>query len=542
MTRIRLETGQIINFEGTPSQGDIDEVVRSIGDTAPQPTQQETQSKSFFRPKQLSSSVGRSLKDPFQSAAGDIQSAVSRQSRGEQGVGRTALTAVGQGSQAGIESVFGAGLDLISAIVPDFIEDPVRRNVGNQINKFAQTEAGLSLLEAARGIEGRINEFSPENQQAIRDVFDLALTGVDIGTAGVAKGAVKRGLKETAQRAGEKGSRLIDEAVDTTEENIRDNFAKLIVDESTPTKRTALSGRTKEGGFFTGREVGLTDGEQKIVDELLKVEGLNPKRSALFNKNILDEQIGSEAKLLKQQLTEDNFIFPKAEVKKRLDDSLEILKKESPDVIGDSEKLADRLFAKAKVFIDAEEGTGLGGLIARQKYDAWVKSKKPKAFEKQDAFNTINREARRVMNDFLAEKAPSAPVKESLEKQSRLLSASDTLATKSGKEAGTGFVRLLDKSTEVLGTKNKVVQLLAAAVGIGGLGAAATFAPVAAGVGGAAATAVLTKKALTSPSAKKKLGKVLLEIEKQLPKADDATRTILLEIQEGIRPLVGDGD
>jgi len=539
MTKIQFETGHVVNFDGTPTQADIDEVALSIGAT---PQKQETQSKSFFRPKELISSIGKNISEPLLDAGQQLSESVAREKTGEmgaiEGAVRTVGTGLGQGAQAGIESVFGVGLDLVSAIVPDFIEDPVRRATGKNFNKLMQTDAGLSVIEAAQGIEASFNEMQPKNQQAIKDVFDLALTGLDFATGGTTSKTVKKGLQEGAETIGKKGTQLVDDAGRKTLEESRDKLSSLIIDDSTPTKRTALAGRTEEGGAFTGRKINLTDNENLILDEISQITGINPSRSALFNKNILDDSIGKEARKLTQQITDDNFIFPKKEVASKLDEALDILKREDTDVIGDAEKLADRIFAKMKVFVDAEDGTGLGGFNARKNFDKWVRSKKPKAFEKQDAFNTIVRKARGTVNDFIAEKAPTAPVKESLLKQSRLINASDTLGVKAGKEAGTGFIRLIDKASGALGTKNKVVQLLAAGVGIGGLGAAATFAPAAAGIGGLAATALLVKKALTSPATKKKLGKVLLEIEKQLPKASGAERIILLEIKEEIRTLI----
>jgi len=536
MTRIKFETGQIVEFDGQPTQADIDEVAASF-------KSKEPQSRSFFRPGELGDQLAKDVKEPFKNYTDPLRTAVQREKEavgfGEKAemAGRTVLTGLGQGPQAGIGAAFNIGTTLLSAIVPDWLEDPIREIAGEKTDKwiedFATSNYGINVLEGARGVEEFIGGMKPKNQQAVKDVFATALTAADLYSAGTTSGVSRTAGKKVIS----KGEDIIEGTVRDKKIGAREKLGNLIIDDSTPTKRAALAGRTTEGGFFTGRNIALTKNENKIIDELLNIKGVDPNKTALYNKNIIDNEIGREADNLVKQVEADNFIFPKKELNKKLDDVLTALKKEDTDVIGDAEKLADRIFSKIKVFVEAEDGTGAGALRARKAYDKWVKTKKPKAFDKQDAFATINREARATLNDFLASKAPTAPVKQSLLRQSRLINVAETLATKSSKEGATGFIRLIDKASNVLGTKNKVVQLFAAALGIGGLGAASTFAPAAAGALGLGVAGVASRKLLTSPASKKKFGKVLIEIGKQLPKADNATAIMLIEIQEEIKDI-----
>jgi hypothetical protein len=83
----------------------------------------------------------------------------------------------------------------------------------------------------------------------------------------------------------------------------------------------------------------------------------------------------------------------------------------------------------------------------------------------------------------LEEKAPTLGIKSSLKRQSSLFNALDTLEVKAAQEADNAIGRAMQRIGMVLGTKSKVVQAVAAAAGIGGLGAAATFAPAVAIIG-----------------------------------------------------------
>lgn len=538
MVLVKLENGRTINFEGTPTQADIDEVVATMDIQPVEPTQ----AKSFLRPRELATSIFETAKKEFGGAAEDIQAAQKRQAVGEQGFLRTGFTALAQGAQAGLGTAFGAVIDIASAALPDFIENPLRRKIGAGFDAFIASESGQKLVRTIQSISETIDTLEPKNQQLVKDIADAALTGVDITAFGVGGKAARRGLVEVGAEAGIRGRGLVTRAEKEAVQKVESNLVDLVIDTSTPSKRTAIATRTKEGGFFRGREITPTASEKRIMEELIQTPGIKVKRSALLNLNAVTKAVEKEAGALKTSLKENNFIFPKKEANSRLITQLDELKNTDTDIIGDSERLADRIFDKAKVFINDSDGTGLGALQARQNFDRWVITKRPKAFEKQDAFNTAVRSARNTINDFLAEKATKTDVKRSLQRQSRLISAQDVLKIKAGRESATGFIRLLDRATEVLGTKSRIVQILAAGIGIGGLGAAATFAPVALAIGGIGAVVALLIKALKSPASRKALGNVLIVIEKALPKAKGQEKAILTELRDELKALLDNKD
>ena len=536
LTRQQLtENIEAMESQGAP-QADIQEYINSRQITSA--SKQPTQSKSLFRPVELLKSIGSRAKQEFGSSSESIQQAQQRQEAGKQGGLRTTGTALAQGAQAGLGTAFGAVLDVGSAVLPDFIENPIRRKLGAEFDTFIASEKGQSLVQTITAVSDKIDTLQPKNQQLVKDIADAALTAADIGTSGAVSKASTKGLSKVGAAAGTKGKSVVTKANKDAITEARSKLADLIIDTSTPTKRAAKARATKEGGFFSSRDVTPNFQENLMMDELVTTPGIRVNRSALFNLNALTKETAKEAGKLRNALTVDNFIFPKKEAVSRLSSQLDNLKVSDTDIIGDAEKLADRVFDKMKVFIEAGDGTGLGAWDARIAFDKWVKAKKPKAFEKQDAFNTAVTSARRTVNDFIEEKATKTDVKKSLKRQSRLRNAEDILATKASKESSTGFVRLLDRATEVLGTKSRVVQLMAAAVGIGGLGAAASFAPAVAAVGGVVGVSALLIKAIKSPASRKLLGEALITIEKLLPKATAKERAVLTELKDEITSLL----
>jgi hypothetical protein len=206
------------------------------------------------------------------------------------------------------------------------------------------------------------------------------------------------------------------------------------------------------------------------------------------------------------------------------------------------------LFNQAKG-VSGKESLGLGSnlLQIRKDFDDWVREQKGSSVfdpTKESGFTTANRDIRTTINAFIDEKAPSANVKESLAKQTALYKAMDTIVPKAALEADTALRRALDVWTKIIGIKSRGIQILAAAYGIGGLGAAATFAgPVALAGVPAFLTWRLGKLAL-SPEVRKALGTVLLEVEKKQVAnisgraIGGVTPTVLKEIQEDVRKIL----
>lgn len=191
LTRQQLEENiEALEAQGAP-QTDVQEYINSVSVSSTPEPKEETRSKSILRPKELVSEVGGSVSGQFQSAAQDIQAQQRRFEAGEIGLGRNLFTQFTQGTQAGIGSAISIGTGAISALTPDFIEDPIRRGAakipgaleefGSAITPdFAEEAIGEGLIEGAKVIKGEFDELAPENQQLVKDLADAGLTAIDL--------------------------------------------------------------------------------------------------------------------------------------------------------------------------------------------------------------------------------------------------------------------------------------------------------------------------------------------------------------------------
>ena len=143
------------------------------------------------------------------------------------------------------------------------------------------------------------------------------------------------------------------------------------------------------------------------------------------------------------------------------------------------------------------------------------------------------------MNDVLDKNIKNVAVNETRAEQNALFKALETIQVKAATEADTAFLRALDRVGKLLGTKNRIVQGIAAGMGITSLAALQTFAPTVAVVGGLGLLTVATGKMLLSPTAKKVYALLLKGIDKVIPLTiGSAAKVQLLQDQKFISDLL----
>lgn len=287
--------------------------------------------------------------------------------------------------------------------------------------------------------------------------------------------------------------------------------------------KEAQVSRTTESGWgpFKKSEIAPSNFEQRMEQAVLKVPGVSPSKTQQQNFNLIRDYNVNLAKELEAKVDANDFPIPRRESKARLTKAKESLS-ESPLIIGDAEKTAQKLLDKAFKIIDENKGSAKGILKARKNYDAWVLTQKPKAFDakSENAFSIANQEIRQTFNKLLEEKAPDAGTKASFAEQTALYNALDNIKPKAALEADTAIGRAMQRIGNTLGTKNRVVQMVAAAVGIGGLGAAATFAPIVAYAGIPVYLTYRAGKLVLKPQVRTALGRLLNEAGSELLPAD----------------------
>jgi len=409
----------------------------------------------------------------------------------------------------GLKSIFRG----IGNVTPGFIEEPIKRQLSSGFKKLLASKGGQAGMQAlSEGIESyqafkQKNPRTARNLESVVNIGDLMLLarGTTIGKP-LAKVAVRTG--ESLIASGERG---IGSKLD-------DFVRKLVRPEQTKKVKEAQVGRTTETGIgpFKTSIIAPTPQELSAENAIKKIPGINEKFTNQRNFNVIQEHNVSLARQLETDLIANDFIFNKGELRNVLNEAKENLAR-NPAITGDAEKTADKLITEILRRVDASTAKGSSLLQVRKEFDQWVKQQKGSNIfdpNKENAFSIANREIRTSINNFLDSKSTNVAVKESLAEQSALFTGLNNVAFKAAIEADTAFLRSLDKIGKVLGTKNRIVQGAAAAVGIGGLGAASKFALPAVIAGGLGLLVWRGGKLILNPKIRKVVGQVIREAEK----------------------------
>ena len=461
--------------------------------------------------------------------AGEISDAVSS---GEQSFAEGVLQVAGKVGVGGTFDLIGEGLVSIFRALPDAIEEPIR-SAGSFLLNTSIGKAGLEKL--GQGIE-TYNEWKAQNPRAARNIESV----IDIGLMF----APVRGKAPTGQtRVGSLGERAAVSGERALERQKVGSVEKLVRLKQVKGVREAQVGRTKEGtGLLRQKQIQPSTPEKSIINEVSKIRGVTETKTLQGSFNLISKEVEREAKKLISDLRKNDFLFPRKELLSRLRATKSTIA-ESPTIVGDAQKVADKLVDAFERFANENKATGSGLLQARKDFDNWIRQQKdPKIFDpkNENALSISLREIRQTANKFLDEKATKVEVKESLKKQSRLFQALDNIKPKAADEAGNAIQRAWQRAVQVLGVKNQLIQVLAASAGIGGLGAAAIFAPFVRNLLIGLGLAYFAGKLIVSPKTRIFLGKLLESIDKAIKSTKDANlvrelradRALILEILE----------
>lgn len=345
----------------------------------------------------------------------------------------------------------------------------------------------------------------PEIAKDLQSLVNIAALGGGKAVEAPINKATGTALKKTGTVLKESGAKA---AVKETDKFVRD----LIRPVQSTAQKEAQVARTTETGFgpFKKSVIAPTPAEKAAEDVVKTIPGISKSKTVQQNYNVIKEAEKKEATKLSELVAKNDFQVPHGESIIRIERASADLAN-SPLMVGDAEKTAQKLIAGAKRFLDNNAETGSGVLKARKEYDKWVKSQKPKAFDpkSENAFTIANREIRTAMNDVLEERAPNLGIKASLKKQHSMFNAMENLTPKAAQEADSAFMRAVESIGRKLGFKNKAVQAVATIVGIGGLGAASTFAPIIAEAGIPAYLLYKGGKLILKPSLRKAVGNLL---------------------------------
>lgn len=358
-------------------------------------------------------------------------------------------------------------------------------------------------------------EENPELGKDIKNIVDIYIVG-----KGLNQSKLLPKEKSIITKTGEKLTKSGEKAAITQKEKF---IRELIRPEQTKAIKESQVARTTEKGIgpFKRSIIAPTVKDLESEKVVINIPKVGSNKTVQQNYNIISKYNTEEAVRLEKLVEKNNFKVPYGETELRLARAgNELLN--NPLITGDAEKTAQKLITKANQIIRQNEETGKGLLKAKKEYDIWVKRFKPNAFDAkaESAFTESNREIRNAFKDLLEERAPTLGIKKSLKKQSSLYNALDNLTPKAAIEADTAIGRGFQRIGKVLGTKNKVVQGVAAAAGIGGLGAAATFAPLVAVTGIPVFLIYKGGKLVLKPQVRTAIGKILNQTGSKLGASD----------------------
>lgn len=485
-----LSVEQIIAFENGE---------KPAGPAAPEPKR-----RGFF---------GR-VYDDLNKRAENVAEGYKAQFEGKQTPIETGIQLAGQGIGGAYDIAAEAAVTggrFLSAVTPNFIENPVKDLVKGTGRKLLETEVGQGAIAGVQKFE-ELKETNPRLYRNLAAAGNIASVipvakGGQFGVKGIAKsGTVLEKAGTALERSGLEG---IDKAKkEFVQDLIMPKETKKVLEDQV--RRTREEGR----GLFKRSIVEPTKREAQIAETVSQIPGVKKGNTFQQNFNAIQDAVVGEAENLKMMLELNDFKYKPKQFKKELKKGIKDLS-EDPEIVGDAALTADRLINKFLSIASKESKTGSGLLEARKKYDSYVKSRKGERIldpKTENAFSVANDKIRQITNKFIDGRAPNANVKESLRKQSNMYDAMKNITPKAAEEANTAIGRFFQRSARMLGTRNKIVQASAAALGIGGLGAASFFAPIIAVGAGAGGAAVGTYKLLKNPTVRNQLGKLLKEV------------------------------
>lgn len=455
-------------------------------------------------------------------------------SSGEQTLGEGLLQATGKVGAGAVLDVLGegltSGLELLSDVTPDEIEDPIVQGLASAGTAFLETDLGRDGLKAAQAGFASWNEFRANNPRAARNIEAV----VDIGLL-MAPVKVKPKISAKPTFADKLATNVTSSATAQTLRQKLDFVEALVRPKQTKKVREEEIRRTTEGGIIRGRDIELSASERSMADEVGKIEGVGSDKTLLQNLNTIADANRAEAEFLQAALKKNDVDIPESDIAVTLENAVQTLI-DDPLLVGDAAKVAERLAQRMKVIASEHPATASGLLAARKEFDALVRESKRGAFDpnQENAISAAVREVRQSVNDLIDSRVTDVAVKDSLRKQSNLFRAIDNIAPKAADEAGNAALRLFQKVGRAIDMGATVKQAIVGGLALGTGGfvfgqALANAAPFALGAAGTIGLVLGGKKLATSALSKNALALLIRQADNAIRATTD--KKLLAELK-----------
>ena len=218
-------------------------------------------------------------------------------------------------------------------------------------------------------------------------------------------------------------------------------------------------GRWRETGMGNGRAAVYepVPAETEMYEIVETVKGINPKRTHRKNAEVvLDDVNASKAELDARIINQGNPEIDLEDVKAELiERTAKLPQQEGLALVGDAEKVANRVLEEAFRILDESDGSALGLLNARRKFDEVVRRVRGDGVydpTRESGIAAASRIVRGVLNERVKDAVPNANVHDLLNRQHRLIQAHDILDSNAKKEAKNVWGRAIQrlKDTDLL--------------------------------------------------------------------------------------------
>lgn len=392
---------------------------------------------------------------------------------------------VGAGWDA-LGSVIGAGVDQlgegISLVMPDDMEDSIKKKVSDSWDWTLNTEAGQlaqqALEQALEGTYEMWQEYEKNHPVGADNIRAITNIGLIFGPKYTGKSRSKINPVPSFDKRREipftsKTVPSITDAQRNRKSSIKEKEQRKLEDLVLPGMDAAKAQRSTQRGPFKETVVTLNQGEKNILNEVRKVKGVSASKSAQTNLGLLKEETNKLGSNLDKVLKNSNILIPPTTVNKTIDDAINALLNPTTGNIylKNNKQIANMMqdFAtQAKEIFSRFPSTPSGLLAARKEFDNKVREQLgDKAFDANNitAMNEAMRVIRSSVNGLINTNVPSAFVQKNLTRQSRLFSARDVLAVKAKDEAKKWSGRLFQNISRFAGLNMNLRRNLAIIAG-----------------------------------------------------------------------------
>lgn len=321
-----------------------------------------------------------------------------------------------------------------AAMTPDFILE----GVGNSFKAIAETDAGREGMKAAtEGIESYNNwaKDNPDNAKYLESWFN-------IGAIATPPTPIKGILSDAGASLQETGAAITKGGLKSIQGTKNELVTAML--EPTNTARIPTEDLKSKGLFDTityDPDAGYTRDNIDIIAEIPKVD---PKKTYTYNSNVIEKARQAEQKKLESILGRTPVVVESDVVTQELGKRAGALlsSPEFKTMDATLQKKTEVIFKEAVRRIQSGDGSLLDLLQARRDVDSFIGRQKLGLDKNQASTLDLARKAvNGSLNDIIAELSDNVTVKQSLRKQSAMISALDIVNSKRAEDGRTVIAR-----------------------------------------------------------------------------------------------------